>query len=111
MLHQRTATVDDVLDRTGPWHYPVLILNAFGGFASAWHIMALQFMAPNDVQYWCARPNTSVTVEQWKILNNGIDIKCFIKGDDGVPVKCTSWEYDHSFHTKTLTEEVRLLII
>ncbi|OQR71619.1 solute carrier family 22 member 6-B-like [Tropilaelaps mercedesae] len=97
--------MDHILDNTGLWHYPVLLLNALGGFSYAWHIMALQFMTPKDLDYWCARPNDSISVDDWKTINEGVDVRCFVRSDDGSEVECDVWEYDHSYHARTLTEE------
>lgn len=102
--------MEHILEQTGPWHYPLLIVNAFGGFGYPWRIMANQFMAPKNLDYWCARPNTSISVEDWKALNQGVDVKCAVlDAERNVSVPCTSWEYDHSYHTKTLIEEVSIL--
>ncbi|OQR67861.1 solute carrier family 22 member 6-B-like [Tropilaelaps mercedesae] len=101
--------MEEILDQTGPWHYPVLLLNAIGGFPYPWRVMSLQFMAPKDLNYWCARPNDSISLDDWRVANDGVDLRCFVKKDDditnGTAVRCNSWEYDHSYYTRTLTED------
>lgn len=108
---EQTRKMEEVLDNTGPWHYPLLILNAVGGFTFPWRVMSMQFMAPKTQDYWCARPNDHISVEDWKALNEGVDIRCFVRdfeGSTNTSAKpCTTWEFDHSYYTRTLTEEVR----
>lgn len=101
--------MEAILDKTGPWHYMILYLNSFGGFPYPWRVMAMQFMAPKNVDYWCARPNDSISLEDWRTFNEGVDLRCFMRQDDafnGTVTKCTSWEYDHTYYTRTLIEEV-----
>ncbi|OQR71618.1 solute carrier family 22 member 6-B-like [Tropilaelaps mercedesae] len=101
--------MDGILDNLGPWHHRVLILTTLGGFSYTWRVMAMQFMAPKDIQYWCARPNDSISPQEWKILNEGVDLHCYVREYDGSPnvtaKRCDSWEYDRSNHARTLIEE------
>lgn len=102
-------TMEEILDQIGPWHYMILYLNSVGGFPYPWRVMALQFMAPKSLDYWCARPNGSISLEDWRTLNKGVDLRCFVRDNDGSVngsvKKCNVWEFDHSYHTRTLIEE------
>ncbi|XP_003737618.2 organic cation transporter protein [Galendromus occidentalis] len=98
--------MEHILEQTGPWHYPILIINAFGGFGYPWRIMSNQFTSPKNLDYWCARPNSSISVDEWRAMNSGVDLKCNVLDVvQNVSVPCNAWEYDHSYHRRTLIEE------
>lgn len=74
-------------------------------------------MAPK-MDHWCKAPE-GINDSQWIKMNSGVNLQCEVRSvivqDNGSfynassevkTEKCHEWEYDHSFHTRTLTEEV-----
>ncbi|KAL1482155.1 hypothetical protein MTO96_034000, partial [Rhipicephalus appendiculatus] len=122
-----TSTVDDILVRLGPWHYPVLVFCFFRGFPAAYYAMSLSFTAPS-LRHWCARPPQlrNWTTERWlseavppthvdgmssqcdtytvEVLGNGT---LTILND--TTVRCSNWEYDLGDHTNTMTNDFNLV--
>ncbi|KAH6945070.1 hypothetical protein HPB50_007017 [Hyalomma asiaticum] len=91
------STVDDILVRLGPWHYPLLVFCFFRGFPAAYYAMSLSFTAPSLPHCHC----DTYTVE---VLGNGT---VSILNDTTVP--CASWEYDLGDNTKTMTSDFDLV--
>lgn len=123
------STVDDILVRLGPWHYPLLVFCFFRGFPAAYYAMSLSFTAPS-LPHWCARPTQlgNWSTERWlleavppiqvngkampshcdtymvEVLGNGT---VSVVNDTTIP--CSSWEYDLGDNTKTMTSDFDLV--
>ncbi|XP_028968678.1 organic cation transporter protein [Galendromus occidentalis] len=86
--------MEEFLGKTGKWHWPVLIMNAYVAVPHAWFVMAPSFSEPNKLQYWCAPPE-NVTLHQWRLDNQDLSLNCTARYD-GIVTKCSQWEFDTS---------------
>lgn len=86
--------MEDFLGSTGPWHWPVLFMNAYVAVPHAWFVMAPSFMEPSKLAHWCAPPE-NVTLEDWRFENRDLDLNCSARYD-GIVSKCSKWEFDTS---------------
>ncbi|XP_064457466.1 organic cation transporter protein-like [Ornithodoros turicata] len=123
------ASIDDLLVHLGPWHYGIMIFCFLRGFPTAYHAMAPTFAAPS-LHHWCARPPflSSWDTERWKA--RGIPLVHEGKGrpassgcemyiarvtngeiqiSNDTTVRCSSWEYDLTENTRTLTDQFDLV--
>lgn len=123
-------TTDDIFVHLGRWHLPVMLFCFYRGFPAAYHAVSTTFSAPT-LDHWCARPPefANWTKEEW--LSMGIPHDINDSGDlkpsrcevfswekllDGsviihndTRVRCSSWEYNMTGHTNTLTNEFNLV--
>ncbi|KAH8032668.1 hypothetical protein HPB51_000285 [Rhipicephalus microplus] len=120
---------DDIFNKLGPWHYPLLAFCFLRGFPAAYHAMAPTFTAP-QLNHWCAKPSqlANWSTERW--LENAVpweerkgsqkrsqcEMYVYEEGADGSitffnnsRVKCLAWEYDLGDNTYTLTDTFDLV--
>lgn len=123
------STIDDILMRLGPWHYPVLVFCFFRGFPAAYYAMSLTFTAPS-LPHWCARPPqlANWSTERWlmeavpptevngKTMPSRCDmysVEVLVNGTVSIlndsTVRCSSWEYDLGGNINTMTNDFNLV--
>lgn len=115
--------IDDVPDdqiiaaigEFGSWQRnKIFLLGLFLSFG-AWPILSMTFMNA-DMNYWCSKPtNISLTKEMWRNISAEAENQCSIgtvAWDEGSPrydnnsmSNCSSWEYDKSVFTSTITSD------
>ncbi|XP_064457462.1 organic cation transporter protein-like isoform X1 [Ornithodoros turicata] len=121
-----------ILEKIGPWHIPVLLFCAMRGFPAAQFIMGLTFMAPAHQDHWCAPPAQFANLSRELWWNYSIPFEPTEEGslarsrctvyqreadfilsepvvpDNGTSIQkepCSEWEYDTSFHSRTVLSE------
>jgi len=99
----------------GPWQRnKIFLLGLFLSFG-AWPVLNLSFMN-SDVNYWCSKPtNMSLTKEMWREISGEAEDQCSVgtvTWDEGIPrydnnsmAACSSWEYDKTVFTSTITSD------
>ncbi|CAN7937102.1 unnamed protein product [Ixodes hexagonus] len=124
------AGTDDIFNRLGPWHYPIILFCALRGLPAAYHVMGPTFMAPT-LDHWCAKPEqlANWTDQEWidraiPLVERGARIgeksRCemyaFEESDGGrvtilndTRLFCSSWDYDLGDNIHTLTNQYNLV--
>lgn len=116
--------VTDVIGKYGPWQRLIFILTCLRGTPTAFYNLSTPFFAPKQ-DVWCARPDgLNWTVNQWRnsvlpledFEGSLLPSRCYmyetvvVAGNAIVnrnkTIPCSAWEYDSSFYTNTLTQEV-----
>ncbi|XP_023225876.1 organic cation transporter protein-like isoform X2 [Centruroides sculpturatus] len=120
----------DVIGHYGKWQKIIFAFMFFIGFPAAWNNLVLTFIAP-DIDHWCARipAYKNMSVEDWKnwtipvVGKNGnrpeydecrhykwmTNSSAIVYVDHNRTVPCSSWEYDHSFYSRTIVEKWNLV--
>lgn len=59
-----------VIGLNGKWQFITFIVISSIGIPAAWNMLAIQFLAPKNLDHWCAPPNQlqHLSVEEWKKL-------------------------------------------
>lgn len=116
----------DIIGKYGPWQRLIFILTCLRGTPTAFYNLSTPFFAPKQ-DVWCARPaGLNWTVSQWRNAALPLEeydgvlgpsrcnmFETFVIGDDvfvdrNKTIPCSAWEYDSSFYTNTLTQEVTI---
>ncbi|XP_023226067.1 solute carrier family 22 member 5-like isoform X1 [Centruroides sculpturatus] len=115
---EENSDVTDIIGYWGKWQLLYFAILLFLSFPAGWFNFSRIFMAPN-IDYWCAKPAefVNMTTEEWKNFSIPLELieskqvysKCEMyslsSGKNRTRISCTSWEYDHSFYTSTITEK------
>ncbi|XP_037082089.1 organic cation transporter protein-like [Pollicipes pollicipes] len=58
-----------VIGQKGKWQLITFLVISLLGIPAAWNMLAITFLAPQDVDHWCARPPAFAnwTADQWKL--------------------------------------------
>nr|XP_053633558.1 organic cation transporter protein-like [Cherax quadricarinatus] len=110
---------DDLLVQleTGKWNFMFYIATGYWNMCLAPHILGMAFLAP-QVDYYCVPPENGYTVTSYSFGLSGKNItstdNCFYltnsSGGGGfVKEGCTSWSYDNTTFTSTLTSQFDLV--
>ncbi|GIY10293.1 organic cation transporter protein [Caerostris extrusa] len=118
----------DIIGGHGRYQMAIFIFCFFCSAPHCFHNLIMTFFAPN-VDHWCARPPeilaANISVEEWK--NRSLPFAQGRMGEEELssctmyessarngslfvnthkePLKCSSWEYDHSFYRHTMVDE------
>lgn len=121
-IPEECVEVSDLIGGYGPWQRDIFVLLFLASIPSAWHNLQMTFMAPQGIDFWCARPShLNVTAHEWRNLSAppahlGLDPRCHVTPYWRLPdnetvhesdlLKCTSWEYNSTFYPSTIIDEV-----
>ncbi|CAL1283314.1 unnamed protein product [Larinioides sclopetarius] len=118
----------DIIGGHGRFQLTILIFCFFCSAPYCMHDFSITFFAPN-LDYWCARPEevlqANISVDEWRnssipiiksrsgidefshctVFNSSIENDLLYHQNYTDPVKCNSWEYDHSSHKRTIVDE------
>ncbi|GBN51812.1 Solute carrier family 22 member 5 [Araneus ventricosus] len=118
----------DIIGGHGPFQLTILMFCFFCSSPHCMHDFSITFFAPN-IDYWCARPEevlqANISVDEWRnsnipiiksrsgideyshctVFNSSIANGSFYHQNNTDPIKCNSWEYDHSSYKRTIVDE------
>ncbi|CAL1284203.1 unnamed protein product [Larinioides sclopetarius] len=122
----------DIIGGHGRFQLTILIFCFFCAAPHCMHDFSITFFAPN-IDYWCARPNevlqANISVNEWRnssipiiksrtgldeysqctVFNSSIANGLLYHQNNTNPIKCNTWEYDHSTYKRTIVDEWNLV--